>query len=392
MGPEFHRVVSPRVTASRSLVRLSANAVRPGRPSARTAAIQAGTSWPRSLVSISPKARTWPAAERSSGHCSKTALSRTWSSSVRVAGWRVSQPVTCRTVGGGGAVGPDPVGVQVAADQGVAAGKAPRADLAVELGGVAAALLPALLQVRLERVQLAGARLAPLAVDQFLPGDRAGIPLHGVTTPAKVPSDGAQTMPLGEQAVHQRMVASGALGEPPHRRCLLSGRRRSRLLGLLGCGRAQAVAVAGNAALGRLGQVLPQVEPVGDLHGVGGAQAGAFGVGSRAVSADDLHAGVAGQPLGQRRGLAAGEQFDRCAGLAVGQPRAVALATLDREVVHAENPRVAAGGSGSAMSSRSRLERLVVALSALVSRAPARPARATAMASSIAVNPGVRRW
>lgn len=45
MGPEFHRVVSPRVTASRSLVRLSANAVRPGRPSrpsARTAAIQAG--------------------------------------------------------------------------------------------------------------------------------------------------------------------------------------------------------------------------------------------------------------------------------------------------------------------------------------------------------------
>jgi hypothetical protein len=44
------------------------------------------------------------------------------------------------------------------------------------------------------------------------------------------------------------------------------------------------------------------------------------------------------------------------------------------------------------MSSRSRLERLVVALSALVSWAPARPARATAMASSIAVNPGVRRW
>ena len=44
MGPEFHRVVSPRVTASRSLVRLSANAVRPGRPSARTAAIQAGSS------------------------------------------------------------------------------------------------------------------------------------------------------------------------------------------------------------------------------------------------------------------------------------------------------------------------------------------------------------
>jgi hypothetical protein len=56
-------------------------------------------------VSISPKVRTWPAAERSSGHCSKTALSRTWSSSVRAAGWRVSQPVTCRTVGGGGTAG-----------------------------------------------------------------------------------------------------------------------------------------------------------------------------------------------------------------------------------------------------------------------------------------------
>jgi len=49
-----------------------------------------------------------------------------------------------------------PALVEVAADDGVAAGVATLADLSEQLGAVAAALAGALVQVGLERVQLAG--------------------------------------------------------------------------------------------------------------------------------------------------------------------------------------------------------------------------------------------
>jgi hypothetical protein len=79
--------------------------------------------------------------------------------SVREPGWRVSQPVASRTVGRAG--GERRLGwrvlVKVVADGGVAAGVPARADLAVQLGEVAAAFLYAPVQVGLERVRLADA-------------------------------------------------------------------------------------------------------------------------------------------------------------------------------------------------------------------------------------------
>jgi hypothetical protein len=68
----------------------------------------------------------------------------------------------------------------VAADDGVAAVVAECPDLAEQLGAVAAALAGALVQVRLERVELAGPRLLPAAVGEFLPGGGAGVALDGV--------------------------------------------------------------------------------------------------------------------------------------------------------------------------------------------------------------------
>ncbi len=51
--------------------------------------------------------------------------------------------------------------------------------------------------------------------------------------------------------------------------------------------------MVGDQALHRLAQVLPQVEPVGDLHRARCPRAGAVGVGAGAVPADHLDPGVA---------------------------------------------------------------------------------------------------
>ena len=99
----------------------------------------------------------------------------------------------------------------------------------------------------------------------------------------------------------------------------------------------------GDAPLDRLGEVLPQVEPVGDLDRVRRPGAGAVGVGAGAVPADHLDAGMGGQPVRERLGVAAFQQVQRGAGLAVDQHGAVVLAAPDREVVHPEHPR---GGRG----------------------------------------------
>jgi len=56
--------------------------------------------------------------------------------------------------------------------------------------------------------------------------------------------------------------------------------------------------------------IVQQVKAVGDLHGVGRTRARAFGVGSRPVAGDDLHAGVRLQPGSYHLGGALGEQVD----------------------------------------------------------------------------------
>jgi hypothetical protein len=97
--------------------------------------------------------------------------------------------------------------------------------------------------------------------------------------------------------------------------------------------------VAGDHALHRLAQVLPQVKPVGDLHRVRCPKPGALGVGAGAVPADHLHARMRRQPVGQRLRLTARQQLHRLAGLAVDQHGPIDLPAAQREVVYSKHPR-----------------------------------------------------
>jgi hypothetical protein len=68
--------------------------------------------------------------------------------------------------------------------------------------------------------------------------------------------------------------------------------------------------MAGHGPGGVLGQVVPQVPPVGDLDRVGRAGAGAVGVGPGPVPADHPGTGVRGEPVRQRPCFPAGQDVD----------------------------------------------------------------------------------
>jgi hypothetical protein len=75
------------------------------------------------------------------------------------------------------------------------------ADLAEQAGEAAVALARVLVEVGLERAELAGARCRPPAVGEFLPGGGAVVALDGVQSPAQVPGDLPQAASLGPQGV-----------------------------------------------------------------------------------------------------------------------------------------------------------------------------------------------
>ena len=274
------------------------------------------------------------------------ALSRGFSSSVRVSGRRV-EPVRDVADGGRGRRQRFPGGAlpgEVVADDGVAAVVAEGLDLEEQAPDAAVAAVGVLVEVGLERVELAGAGPLPAAVGEFLPGGGAVEPLDGVQAPAQVAGDLAEPASFGAQLVDQRVVPPGALGVLPggvglpggfrfwQGRALLLRGGRGRRLG-------QAGAVGGDALLDGLGEVLPQVEPVGDLDRVRRPGPGSVRIRPRAVPADHLDPGVGGQPVGKRLGVAAFEEVERGAGLDVDEQRAVVLAAPDREVVDPEDPR-----------------------------------------------------
>ena len=144
------------------------------------------------------------------------------------------------------------------------------ADLAEQPGDAAVALAGVLVQVGLERIQLAGPRALPAPVGEFLPGGGAGVALDGMQSPAQVPGDLPQAAPLGEQPVDERVVLADAAGVLPGR-LRPPGVRRVRGWRGVACGGGsagrfcQAGAVRGDAPLDGLGEVLPQVEAVDDL-------------------------------------------------------------------------------------------------------------------------------
>ena len=84
--------------------------------------------------------------------------------------------------------------------------------------------------------------------------------------------------------------------------------------------------VAGHDLLDVFGQVVPQVESIRDLDGVGRSGAGAVGIGAGPVAADHLNPGMRLQPRGEGAGLPVGQHVDRPVGVHVDEHRAVEVA------------------------------------------------------------------
>lgn len=183
-------------------------------------------------------------------------------------------------------------------------------DLAVEIenGHLPFGFGPALRQVGLERVEFAGL-LALSALDHVLPAGGAGVPLDGMPSPAQMPGDLPEPQSLGEQVVDERVMHPGTFGELSGRLVVLGGRRVRGLPLRFGpkCrdGKVtEAGAMGGDRLLDRVGEVLPQVEAVGDLQSLWCGGVSRVGVGPGAVAADDLDLRVPGQPFHTASGRA----------------------------------------------------------------------------------------
>jgi hypothetical protein len=100
-----------------------------------------------------------------------------------------------------------------------------------------------------------------------------------------------------------------------------------------GQGSAQAVSVQSHGAFDRVGQVVPDMPTVADLHRVRCTVMGSFGIGAGPVPADDFDSGVGFQPCGQRLGGAVSQHVDRAPGLDVDQDRAVVVSTSQGEII-----------------------------------------------------------
>ena len=72
---------------------------------------------------------------------------------------------------------------------------------------------------------------------------------------------------------------------------------------------------------------------VADPHRLGCALADGFGVGGRAVAADDLGSGLLAQPRGEGGGLAVGWHVDPLAGYRVDQHRRAAASAAECDIV-----------------------------------------------------------
>ncbi len=89
----------------------------------------------------------------------------------------------------------------------------------------------------------------------------------------------------------------------------------------------------------RVGQTVPQVPPVSDLHGTGQRVTDGLGVGGRAVTAHDLDARMIAQPGGDDLRAPAGQHVDPPPGGRVDQHGRVLAAAPQGEVVDPQHPR-----------------------------------------------------
>ena len=213
-------------------------------------------------------------------------------------------------------------------------------DLAPQLGGVAAALMPAPVKVLGVTIHRAAARL-------LAPGRQLSRPqptLHGLAVDAHGTRDAPRRPALAMQ--RYSLVEPATSDGVPVRRGELSCRcrghigRRLRILHFLhsrGRCRAQITVVPVEHSGHRVAKVAQKVPPVRNLDGLGCAGANAVGVSTRAVSRDDLDAGMTVQPRSDRLRVAIGQHVDRTVALEIDDERAVALSSAPSPVVDADD-------------------------------------------------------
>lgn len=185
-------------------------------------------------------------------------------------------------------------------------------------GDLPAGLLPTLGEARLEGVELA-APGAP-ALHHVLPVLGVRVPADRIAAPPQVAGDLAHTHAVLQQLVDQGVVGAAAVGHPPGGvGRLLVGRAGLAVAGQRGLplwfrlrldqGEAvQAGAVVHHGAFDGAGEVLPQVEAVSHLQGLGRRGVGGLRVGAGAVTADHLDLRVGREPGDEGGGVALREQ------------------------------------------------------------------------------------
>jgi len=222
----------------------------------------------------------------------------------------VIHAVTCRTGGGrfrrtwtSVAASLRRSGYQVALDGVVAAGVALLGDLGVQRGGTAHTGCESLVQVRLERVEVAGPHAAG---DQLLDAVGAQIAAHGLQVHAEPAGNHSHRQALHPQSVNLQETRPGA--RRPRRALQIQHCQARRLVGTVFAviprrrhrgGLDKAGVVRGHQLVHVLAQVVPHVPPVCHLRSLRCAVTGAVGVTAGAVSADHLDTGVGTQPVGE---------------------------------------------------------------------------------------------
>jgi hypothetical protein len=128
----------------------------------------------------------------------------------------------------------------------------------------------------------------------------------------------------------------GGPGGDEHRALWPSTARAVSVAGAVGCSSRQPLCLA-TRRFGCGGEVLPEVEAVGDLHRVRRSGPGAICIGTGPVPADHRWRSVLEQQSGQWLRVASRDQIDDAVVLAVDQHGAVVVSSFDREVVDAEH-------------------------------------------------------
>jgi hypothetical protein len=112
--------------------------------------------------------------------------------------------------------------------------------------------------------------------------------------------------------------------------------------------RAQVASVGGEHQLQRLGQVLQQVEAVGDLHRLRRPPACALGIHAQSVTRDHRNPGVLAQPSRERVRLAIRQQCHRPVAFQVHQHGAVGV-SLAHPLRSHSNPQISQGVGASGL-------------------------------------------